>query len=385
MSVVVEPYDPTLDDFWYEKVDVSIRGPEGHHVACAITLCRANGEEIFADEIGSFDLPVASATWSRKLHEFVNHEARKWKYLEAASAQVTVRGDELGEFVLRLERQVKPLRWACRSDHRSIILRLIDELGREEIATVRHYPFGHPALPETMDAASILAGVRIDAPGGLTVAQNGEVYDAIVVSSPQIHGGLQGLGVRMDLTSLEAPDVQIKSIFRLLGLWLGARLAGPLAGIRRDQVVKGLCHSLYTRMCGNRWGKAEADFLQDSQSPTFLEALIRSVDRLPGFAIVLQRDWEKTEPGTSERTDWFTTLASQFHACSDAELAEFALRVAGQPHQLAAVYGDRLDALLNQINDKTMLLRGARLLALLEVAKRTGGPGSGLPRSTWRS
>lgn len=41
--------------------------------------------------------------------------------------------------------------------------------------------------------------------------------------------------------------------------------------------------------------------------------------------------------------------------------------------------------LLPQVSDKTVLLRGARLVALLEVAKRSGGVGSAIPRWAWRS
>lgn len=385
MSVVVEPHDPTLDEFWYEKVSLSILGPEGHHVSCTISLYRANDEEIRSDQMGSFDLPISSATWSRKLHEFVNNDARKWSYLEATSARVVIHADELGEFNLRLERQVKPLRWACRHNHRAIILRLIDELGREEATTIRHFPFRRPAQPQLVGTTRFLAGTTIEAPGGLTVAQNGQDCAGIVVSSPQIDGGLQGLGVQMDVTTPETADVDITSIIRLVSQWMEAELAGPLAGIRRDQVIKGLCHALYTQACGSNWARAEAEFLEEPQSSRRRDALVALVDRMQGFAIVLERDWGQIGPGMAKKTHWFAELASQFRVCSKPELAEFALRMASQPHRLAAVYADRLDGFLRQITEKAALLRAARLLALLEVAQRAGGPGSALPRWTWRS
>jgi len=385
MSVLVDPYDATLDDFCGEEVNVTVLGPEGHRISCWVTLYRISGEPIFAEEMASFDLPVTKATWSRRLHEFLKEEARTWSYVEAASAQLTIRGEELGELSVRFERNGRPIRWACRRDHRNVILRLVDDTGRDEEPSARQFTFHRPAIAEAIDAAEFRKGITIDGAGGLFVAQSGDDCDAIIVSAYQESSGFQGLIVESDLTHLQTADTEPRTILHLLELWMDARLAGPLAGIRRDRVVLRLCQCLYTRMCGSRWGKAEIAFLGNTESAGLLDALVGLVDRRPSFGIVLHRDAGATESGTAERTNWFAALAAQFSVCHEPSLAEFALRLASQPHRLSRAYADQLDSLLRKIIDYPALLRGARLLALLDVAKRTGGAGSSLPRWTWRS
>jgi hypothetical protein len=157
-----------------------------------------------------------------------------------------------------------------------------------------------------------------------------------------------------------------------------------LASFRRDRVVRALCQLLYARLCGTRWARAETAFLENPQSAQQTDELVACVDRTPGFAIVLQRDFSKTQGGTSARARWFFELAKSFRVCADPRLIEFALLIAGQPHQVPAKE-EEMGLLLSQVNDKTVLLRGARLLALLDVAKRAGGVGSAIPRWTWRS
>jgi hypothetical protein len=56
--------------------------------------------------------------------QFTSVEKRGWTYLEAGSGSLCIKEDELGEFTLRLERNVKPLRWVCRSELR---LRTVSE------------------------------------------------------------------------------------------------------------------------------------------------------------------------------------------------------------------------------------------------------------------
>lgn len=385
MSVFLEPHAPTLDDFWQEEVAVSILGPEGYQVTCLIVLYRANGEAILSDQIGPLDLPVTPTAWSRKFHDFIKDEARTWSYLEAVSARIVYRADELGEFVLQLERDVKPIRWVCRSAHRTIFLRLIDETGRDEVTSIRHFTFGHAAMPEVLVTASVLAGVEVKAPGGLFVAQHAEHLDSIVVSSPQVERGFQGLVTEPNIKELDDPSLEIMSIIQLLEAWMKARLVGPIADIRRDRVVRRLSQVLYARMCGKKWGEAETAFLGNPQSPKALEALVGSIDRFPGFAVILQRDWEKFEAGTPRFANWFAETVSRFEVCSERALAEFALRAVSQPHCLSSIYGGQLNTLLRQVKDKTVLLRGARMLAVLAVAKADSAPGIAFPRWTWRS
>jgi hypothetical protein len=91
------------------------------------------------------------------------------------------------------------------------------------------------------------------------------------------------------------------------------------------------------------------------------------------------------ENGTDLGTAWFAEVASRYHVCSEKQLCEFALRLAGQSHQLPSIFGDKLTGMLHRISDKTVLLRGARLVALLGAVKAGGGAaGSTIPRWKWQ-
>ena len=96
LAISLDPHDPGLDTFWEGDVDISILGPEGHRVTCAISLASGNGKELLSKRIGTFDLPVAAGAWQRKLGQFLQDEDCAWAYLEATSGQFVIKGDELG-------------------------------------------------------------------------------------------------------------------------------------------------------------------------------------------------------------------------------------------------------------------------------------------------
>jgi hypothetical protein len=384
MSISVDPHDPTIDDFWNEDVDLSVQGPLGHQVHCGLSLYRANGDELSNREIGSLELPISQATWSRKIHEFLKSSAKDWTHLEAASGALILRGEELGDYKLPLTRDVKPVRWACKTTHDQVLLRLVDDTGSEDPMSVTMRAFDSPLTARTINAADLYAGIKCGTPGGLFAVEKGNTGDAIIVSSPEVEGGLQSLGIKVDVGAIDPTVLDVAPHLGEIELWMKTRLAGPLASFRRDRVVRALCQLLYARLCGTRWARAETAFLENPQSAQQTDELVACVDRTPGFAIVLQRDFSKTQGGTSARARWFFELAKSFRVCADPRLIEFALLIAGQPHQVPAKE-EEMGLLLSQVNDKTVLLRGARLLALLDVAKRAGGVGSAIPRWTWRS
>jgi len=89
------------------------------------------------------------------------------------------------------------------------------------------------------------------------------------------------------------------------------------------------------------------------------------------------------EAGTGPGTQWYTEVAARYQVCSEKGLCEFALKLASQPHQLFSLPETELDGLLGQISEKTVLLRGARLVALLAAAKNPGSACRALPRWEW--
>ena len=383
LAISLEPHDPSLDTFWEGGVEVGVLGPAGHHVTCALSLKNAGGAELLSDEIGTFDLPLTTAQWQKKLLQFVKDEDRSWTYLEAASGRFLIKGDELGEYSLRLERDVKPVRWTCRSINRVATVRLIDDTGRDEAAVCRFFSLRSPAKPVPLDIDALLKGFPVPTPGGLFEARHGDFVDTIIVSVPQVERGLQGLGVEPDLHDLDGDAAAVTTILDLLQRWSDARLLGPLAGLRRSRVAQRLLNRFYSQLCGKRWGDAETAYISNPDGDNELRQLERSVGGSPGFPIVLRREYQRMEAGTDTGSQWYADVAARYQVCSEVGLSEFALQLASNPCHLLRLPKPVLDGLLLEIKANTVLLRGARLLALLAASKEQGFASIGLPGWKW--
>jgi hypothetical protein len=362
---------------------VSVLGPAGRHVTCTISLTSASGKELLSDEIGSFELPVTTAEWTKKFSQFAKDEGRVWTYLEAASGRFLIKCDELGEFALRLERDVKPVRWVSRSINRVPTVRLTDDTGRDEVAVCRFFSLRRPAAPIPLDTETVLAGFPVSLSGGLFEARHGDFQDTIIVSVPEIKVGFQGLVVEPDLHDLDGDTVQVTFILDLLQRWSTARLLGPLVGLRRSRVTERLINRLYSRLCGKRWAEAEAAYLSNPRAEAELRQLERLVGGSPGFPVVLRRDYERMEAGTAAGTEWFADVARRYQVCSEKGLCEFTLQLASNSDNLVKLPKSVLDGLLLEIKENTVLMRGARLLALLAASKELGLANIGLPRWEW--
>jgi hypothetical protein len=383
MFVSVDPPEPSLDLFWQGEVAINILGPPGHVVTCSIALLTPKGTGLLAETIGRFELPVSAEAWERKFARFTNSDKHELAYLEASSAKFVISDEELGEYALRLERDLKPLRWVCRSINRSTTARLIDDTGLEESPACGFFSFHHPTEPTAVGTNSAFSGMTIPTPGGLYEARHATFHDAIVVSTPQIEGGLQGLIIEPDLSNIGTETINVSTILELLHLWIHARIFGPLVSIRRRRIVERILNRLYARLCGSRWARAETLFLSNPQSDTALKQLEHAIGGMPGFGVILRRDYTKVEGGSPAGIQWFTDVAARYQICTDRGLSEFALQLACEPHRLVSIPKNVLDRLFTEIKPKTILLRGARFLALLWAADCPGAAGTALPK--WKS
>ena len=383
LAISLDPYNPSLDMFWNGEVEISVLGPAGHHVKCAVSLANASGDELLSEEVGTFDLPLRPAEWNKKFAQFANEESRSWTGLEAASGRFRINGGELGEYVLRLDRDTKPVRWVSSSINRIPTVRLIDDTDSDAMPICNFFSFRRPAHPVRLDTAEALAGFPVPVPGGLFEVQKGDYRDTIVVSVPQVGGGLQSLGIETDLHELKNDNIEVRTILDHLCIWSEARLLGPLVGLRRSRVTRRLLNCLYSRLCGKRWADAEALYLANSKNPNGLRQLEQSVGGSPGFAVILSRDYEKVELGTGPGTEWYADAAARYQVCSNKGLSEFSLQLASNPCHLLHLPKPVLDGLLLEITKKTILLRGARLVALLSASKELGFANIGLPRWEW--
>jgi len=383
LTISVDPQDPSLDTFWEGNVAIGILGPAGHSVTCSMSLETATGRELLSEQIGSFELPLATQEWHKKLAQFLNHERRAWAYIEASSGRFLIKADELGEYSLRLERDTKPIRWICRSSQQVMTVRLIDDTGSEDEAACRLFSLHRPAFSATLNTDALLTGFQVPFPGGLFEATSGSFQDTMVVCTPQIQGGFQGLAIEPDLQELDNSGFQIRDILKLLRSWGDARQAGPLVRMRRILVINRFLNHLYSRLCGSKWAQAEANYLSNSHSEVSLQELQRLVYSVPGFAALLRRDFEKMEADTEDRIIWFAEVCARYQVCSKPGLCEFALQLASRPQHLLTLPAPLLDELFLDIKNNSTVLRGARFLALLAVTKGPNLSGFALPGWKW--
>ena len=339
LAISVDPPDPSLDMFWDGDVGVSILGPPGHHVTCTVNLATPSGKELLSEQIGSFELPVTTEEWRKKFSQFVGAESRAWTYLEAASGRFLIRGDELGEYTLRLERDVKPVRWVCRSINHVTTVRLIDDTGREDGATCRFFSLRRPAEPMALETAAVLSGLRTIFTGRSLRSTTRRAYGHDDCEHAENRRGIPGPRYRAGLARYRRRhSPRSVGILDLLRLWSEARLLGPLAGIRRSRIVERLANRLYSRLCGRKWGEAETAYLSNLQiGNANSSSLERQVGGSPGFTVVLRRDFGRMEAGTGPGTQWYAEVAARYQVSSDKGLCEFALQLASHPYQLLLV------------------------------------------------
>src|SRR5262249_17729103 len=150
---------PDLDTFWRNEVNLSILGPESRSVTISVSLEGRGGQQLLSEQIGGpVDLPVKPDAWRKRFAQFLDREECAWSYLEASIGTLTIKGDELGTFSSRFEHDVAPLRWVLRQDHAKVVLRLVDDSGREGQPTIFFFSMERPLKGESYQPGDALSG-----------------------------------------------------------------------------------------------------------------------------------------------------------------------------------------------------------------------------------
>jgi hypothetical protein len=372
LVVQIEPSEPSLEQMWEGHVEVTIRGPVGRNVACAISLFEREGDTAtLSKQLPPMHLPVSADDWR---NQFEKHFRRTRNAEEAYDAarfcQLTFTADELGTFTLRCEREFIPLRWALRRRGEGYVVRLLDDSGDDAQPTVTRLSFETPTVEEPVSLAS---EHDVSAPGGMYVARLRQLTAGIIV--PPVVRGLGDLGCapRID----EEPR-SLESIVRILGiadLWGLARLPGEFfSATRRHDVLLALGSHTTRLIGGDNWARAELAARSGTDGMTRLkEAVSRRRDEV-AIGVVLERDCADLATKTCrERVERLALLITRFHVLSSISPAdeadvrwhsELALRLASNPAGVQAWAGDRLRTSLTRLMESPTLMRAARFLVL---------------------
>jgi len=369
LIVSSDPHDPDLDTFWRNEVRLWAYGPESYTVAFAVSLQARDGREILAAPVGGpMNLPVTPETWRKSFGQFLEHEDHAWSYLGAASGRLTIMGEALGECSLTFEHEARPLRWALQRHHGSIFIRLVDDTGQEQSEpTILFFHMENPLKGIRFSADEGFSGIEVEPAGGLFFAMHGRHFDSIVVSTGLTANGLKGLGVQPNFSELRRGLISIADALISLCFWHDSRLYGFLVNIRYQTVLDGLHRVILGALCGYKWIKAEDDFLNNQKSPQMLSQLKRAVGHHPGFCEILSQNYSRMKEGINKVSRWYEDMAARFGVCEDRNLCNFALRLSCQSLNVSDTFNLELNQMIKKIKENPIILRGARLLRLLNA------------------
>ena len=373
LIVTLDPHDADLNIFWKNEVSLSVMGPEGRSVRIAVSLKNRNGKDILSKPIGDhMELPILPETWRNIFEQFLGREHNAWSYLEAASGQLEIRGDELGRFSFSIEHDIVPLRWVMRRDHGKIVARLIDDTGLEGAdRDVFFFSMEHPLRGECCLSETALSGIEVDPPGGLLRAKHGSHRDVVIVSAALPVKSFQDLGVTSDFAELHDGSMALAESLRLYADWYMSRLFGPLVNVRQKRIVDDLLGIIYKKLCGQNWALAETAFRRAPSSQNALDNLRKNVEKKPtGFAAMLRCEYTRMDGNLTQTSQWYSDLAARYQVSTDRKLSDFALRLSVEPHLIPGMFGAELDAMLNAVRGNPVILRGARFLAVASQNQR---------------
>ena len=188
-------------------------------------------------------------------------------YIEAAAAELYIDGKELGGYIFKFSRQVKPLRWGAISTSHDIKIKLINEIDSTDSEAPEiycSYFSDYLKPPKVMDYANAISYKTVDGFGGLYCVRFRDYSDHVIVSTRKVTGGLQSLNpikqqVIPDFNSISVDGVV--QVIRMIAQWTDARCIGPLSNIRKLTVLRELRRFLVGQTATPGWVKREKEFI----------------------------------------------------------------------------------------------------------------------------
>lgn len=367
LMAIPSPVDATLEDLEQGRLTLDLFGPRAREVKVRLEMPGSEGIDV---GIGRFELPVTISDVYGKLKS----EAQELLCVSSRS-QLIVDAEEIGSFVLSLERVSRAVRWLPKRSKQSFCLRLIDEAGLGEHAICQMAPLDAPSTPELLDYESCLNGIEVQPPGGLYVVTGKGRMDAVLVSliAQQRLSGLASLkGFDAKLDGFASTASRLKDDIQLLKLWSKARVVGPLGLLRQKKMLRAMEDALTRLVCGVAWSQAEATFMNSTRDHEAIADLGDRTTAIPAhrsFAAKLRISHQDVgNKSPAEVVAWLLPIASAFDICSDRRTVEMGLRYFTDPAGFAAHSSD-LTKDISELADQGDLVRCIRYLQILQEGK----------------
>lgn len=360
--VIATPADATLENLERRDLRLEVFGPAGRE---AQLFLEVNGCETDRKPFSKVVLPdTLSDLWNRLPVETQED-------LGGSSAcRLVVNADEIGTFVLPLERESRPLRWLLRRTKHTTTLRLIDEAGLGAHAQCQMASLDQPTVARIVDYHDCIDGIEIQPPGALFVVAGREHLDAVIVSQPSREGlpGLAQLAPAPRLDGFASSPERVPNDVALQTLWFRARVIGPLGAARQGKVVRSMRDALARLVCGPAWMQAERTFEDSAQDEEAIAVL--------GDAISGRKDWqnfpaklrmshrEVLDMAPAQVVSWLLAITTGFRLCTDPHIVERGLRYLTDPSGFVAS-SQNVATDIRMLAEHGELARGVRYLQIL--------------------
>jgi hypothetical protein len=380
LLVQVDPLNPSLEQLWEGRVELSLAGPRGRQLRCRISLYETDGGAPIASvQMPPLSLPVSQEAWARHFQQhFQKKPEVQGSYDSTRICALEFTADELGSFSLRCRRDLTPLRWAVRRTAGQQTVRLIDDSGNAGAPKLNRYSCERPDRAEQLDSASLYT---VPDAGGLYVAQHDDVLASVVV--PPAVRTLADLRCVPVFDKSERSIESVLRLARMFRLWAHARLPGDLLSTMRQQtVLQAVIVELFRIIGGDAWARAEATaggtvselahyVSRRGEDSGFIGALetdlplLRSADcneRVRHLTALAQR-WRLVRVETSRVGSGSSPAPTSIDEGGVRSLVELALRFASNPGNLDHADKNLKENVLRLISTPT-LARAARFVVV---------------------
>jgi len=366
----IEPTNPSLEQLWEGRADISIEGPPGRMIKCAASLIDSVSRSRLASKnLPPLTLPIEPSTWT---HWFTQHFCKDPKasiaYDNARACELTFAAEELGAFTLRCEREFTPLRWAVRSTNPPYTARLLNDSGDVATPVVSRYAFETPLVEELLPHAPVYSTPNS---GGMYVARHSYHSAAIIV--PPVVQGLADLGCNPHLQDAgQGVDVALRLCFAA-ELWSGAKLSGNVFSMTRQrEVISAIDKHLAESLCGQEWMNTERAFRGGTTTLGYLQRAIWRHNHEADVGMRLVRRYvELATLDLASRVHEIAAVA-RLLGVADSSVAEnhlewtaeFALRLVSDPVEVATWSGGNFQTGFAQLRKFPTFARAARFLVI---------------------
>jgi hypothetical protein len=372
--VMISPTTPTLEELWGNKVSINIHGPAGRRIYPIISFFNKYDDLLLErNNLPSIKIPFNEAAWK----SYFDVNIRRKKDIQniydlTKFCTINFVGGEIGNHVLKAERDFTPLAWKITFVNKSSLLQLLDNTGLKNDIVVKYYDFSTPDAYRVISYEEAAKGFNDLQSGGLLLAEidSSTVHCRQAIIAPSTHKitSFQDLTVNPQISNLNRSINDILGLLSLLDVWANARHGGDCSSIIKQRRVMEVLHAeIIGLICGRQWQDAEISFRREKSDDALLQLkrATYSSTLYKGLASVLFRDCTTfVNKSTAERVEWLFSEFKKFSLNTTFWHCELALRLASSPETLHLWASNKLlDGISNLMEQRT-IARAARFFVL---------------------